>query len=148
MELPIGNVMMTDDSSTALEAQPSYRCKRMADMRRFMAGSMRSQERLAELNFDPLSQLVATHNEMLHEIEMLKQVREGQDIKGTPKFNMYQLLDLYDKVARVETELLRYGYSRVPESVTLNTNKAMDVTINLSSSLEEYKELAVTEEED
>ena len=92
----------------------------------FNAGSVRSVARLASLKFDPLEKLVVQYNRLEEEIEKYKEVRDGRRIEvietdpntgkqRTRKFSYEVLLQMEDKLIAIGTQLLRYGYGRVPE---------------------------------
>jgi GTP cyclohydrolase I len=132
----------------SVSAQPSYRCSRIANMRKFASGRLQAQERLTELNFDPMTQLVATHQELLNEIEMMRNLREREieqgifgDKKEGSRFSQFYYQSLFDKITNIEKELLRYGYSRVPETMNIREEKDLPIVIQLSGQDEEEAEI-------
>ena len=96
---------------------------------RARAGSKKSNERLGELEYDPIEKLVKQVDEIEAEIEYWKKVRDGKmKIMGddgkmrTPRYSGVAHSAALALLNKTSVDLLRYQYGRVPETVNLNAN--------------------------
>jgi hypothetical protein len=100
-------------------------------------GGVKSVRRLAELNFDPIQQLVETYNKICAEITYQEKRRDGvinEMIPGTERirsFNIDAYLKLIDQRTTIAEKLLRFGYGRVPETDAPENVEKPLLTINL-----------------
>jgi hypothetical protein len=123
--------------------QPPIRAGMQKGMKRIHAGSARSKERLRELGFDPIGELVETYEQILELIQYEYDLRDGIVVRltkaGAERVWYPDMLDkLMDKKLRVAEQLLRYGYGRVPETVNVMEKKPMPLIINTTKKGEVY----------
>lgn len=110
----------------------------------FRRGSQSSKDRLKQLDFDPIEELVMQYNKLKTELKRQEDIREGRIVEltaaGKPKSYRPDVhLSIFDKMQVISKELLRYGYGRVPEINTLNTNPPRALQINLHAKGEVFK---------
>jgi hypothetical protein len=103
----------------------------------------KSQARLAELQFDPIEELVLQYRAIEGEIRYQELIRSGQITElrqdGKPKaYNADRHLALYDRLANIADKLLRYGYGRVPELTNINDGPKPTFVVNLTRPGEQY----------
>jgi hypothetical protein len=116
--------------------------------------SVRSIQRLEELDFDPIGELVASYRKLRKEIEYQEKLRTGELVElrsdGKPRAYRAEIhLGLYDKINAISKELLRYGYGRVPEVEQSNNGPARPLIVNLTKRGEQYViNDATTDDED
>ena len=97
--------------------------------KRYNSGAPRSVARLKELGFDPISSLIDVYKKIEAEISIQERLRDNTlvQLNGAGKQRAYRPEvhhALYDKLAKIGTDLLRYKYGRVPE-VEENSAKAL-----------------------
>ena len=97
----------------------------------------KSVRKLQLLNFDPIAELVKKHNILSDEIERQQKIRDGVIIEyrqdGKPKaYDKNFHMALYDKQIAISDKLLRYGYGRVPETIEVQSERGLPITINLT----------------
>jgi predicted P-loop ATPase/GTPase len=102
--------------------QPGAQDPKMSHIKRYHAGSERSQKRLEELNYDPIGELVQQYHDICKLIQQELDWKEGREervnMQGKVRVFHHDFLDkLLDKKERIADKLLRYGYGRVPEVV-------------------------------
>ena len=100
--------------------QPPIRGGRNTGIAQYHRGGPKSVRRLKQLSFDPIQELVNTYRAVQLEIKYWEDIRSGTIVqlteKGNPiRYNALVHASLYDKLAAIGKELLRYGYGRVPE---------------------------------
>jgi hypothetical protein len=100
--------------------QPGAMDPKASHIKRYHAGSERSQKRLSELNYDPIGELVQQYHDINELIKGELRWKNGEEerlnAKGTVRVFHHDFLDkLMDKKERIADKLLRYGYGRVPE---------------------------------
>lgn len=103
-----------------------------------------SERRLRELKFDPMERLVDTHKRLLEQIKYYDEIRDGKRVvfRSDGKERNYPQavhMDLYDKLAKVETELMKYGYAKVPDTINVNDDRPLGLVVNLTPKGEQYK---------
>jgi len=113
----------------------------LVDGNKILAGSRRSRKRLEELNFDPMQKLVRQYNELEAEDIFLKELRKvtavvqhdarGKEI-GKIKYSAMYHVSVIAQMGKISEGLLRYGYGRIPESVTVNNDTDTPMVINLT----------------
>jgi hypothetical protein len=103
----------------------------------WVAGKKKSIDRLRNLMYDPIGELVCTHRRL--EIELMRQemLRENliEDVTptGKPRYYSYQHhYALYDRLIKISESLLRYGYGRVPENNVIEEKKPAPLIVNLN----------------
>jgi hypothetical protein len=106
-------------------------------------GGVRSQRRLQDLGFDPIGELVGTYRKLQEEIKHQEAIRDGVRVeltlKGTPKAYRPDIHHaLYDRLTKIASELLRYGYGRVPELNAPETKPPAALVVNLTKKGEQY----------
>jgi len=114
--------------------RPLTRSDRRPEERR-----IKSAEKLAELSFDPIENLVDQYHAIKAEITYQEKRRDGIIVEilgnGKPRaYNAELHLNLYDKLTNISTQLLRYGYGRVPEADTPQQAETPMLVINLGDS--------------
>jgi len=92
------------------------------------AGSARSKERLAQLSFDPIQELVVLYREVEALIQLEYKYRDREIIRFTTKglemaWYPDNLDKLLDKKMNISDKLLRYGYGRVPETTVVEDKR-------------------------
>ena len=94
--------------------------------------SRRASKRLEELGFDPISEMVALHDEIAKQLdEMVSAI----DSEGNPKqYSQIAYSNLLATKQRCVTELMRYGYARAPESTLAESKQMPALQINLTGS--------------
>ena len=97
--------------------------------------SKKASQKLSELGFDPLEKLVELHDKIESAIQDLM-----FDADGNPreKFSSMAHSQLVATQAKVVSDLLRYGYARVTETVELQSRQHIPVQINLTGSRIEF----------
>lgn len=113
----------------------------------------RSLQRLEELDFDPIGELVTSYRKLQKEIEYQEKIRTGQLVElktdGKPRAYRAEIhLGLYDKINAISKELLRYGYGRVPEAEQNTGSHVMPLVVNLTKRGEKYVINDTTDDED
>jgi hypothetical protein len=104
----------------------------------------KASARLAELGFDPIGEMVALHRQIEYDIANLMYDEDGEPRE---KYSQMAFATLVNAKQRVISDLLRYGYARIPEG-GLNENKpAAKISITLSSSQPEFERLQAARSE-
>jgi hypothetical protein len=111
--------------------------------RRSRGATAKSKQRLEELDFDPIGELVASYRKLQKEIEYQENIRTGKLVElrsdGKPRAYRAEVhLGLYDKINVISKELLRYGYGRVPEAETNTGIAPRPLIVNLTARGEQY----------
>lgn len=102
-----------------------------------------SQKKLRELKFDPIERLLDTHKKLTEQIEYYDKIRDNKIVayrQDGKERNYPQAvhMELYDKRAKIELELLKYNYSKVPETVNINDDRPLGLVVNLTPKGEKY----------
>ena len=110
---------------------------------RNLKGGVRSVNRLKQLQFDPIGELVAKYRKIEEELVYQEKRRSGEIVEllpsGKPRYYDYQQhMALYDRLLKVGEQLLRYGYGRVPETVQIEDKRPAPLVINLTAKGETY----------
>lgn len=128
------NFEVNDNTSDVIE-QPRLRGGRqVGSTNRHSAAAV---VKLRQLGFDPIENLVTLY----HKIE--KEIKDMEDLKSGAKVQLKKdgsvvryssmahatLLGLQQKLVQ---DLMRYGYARVPESMTVDLPKPEGLVINLT----------------
>lgn len=120
----------------------------MGPRRRTPKKALTSEQKLAQLGFDPIEEAVKLYKHVRKEIlymEGLRVVPDGMTIdppKGCKTRQRYSsmahgaLLTLEQKLIN---DLMRYGYARVSESVTVETKDATPLCITMTQKGEVYE---------
>lgn len=109
----------------------------------FHAGSKRSINRLDDLRFDPIRELVEKYRKLEGELEYQEKVRANEIVPLTASgkvrsYNAETHMAVYDKLLNTSEKLLRYYYGRVPETSIVEEKKAMPLIVNLSKDGDVY----------
>lgn len=104
---------------------------------RFVAGSVKSKKRLAQLNFDPIEELVITYEKLRGELEYYEAWRDGAvevlTTQGKPRAWPADVhMSVFDRLIAIGDKLLRYGYGRVPETQIVDDKRRTPMVINLT----------------
>jgi hypothetical protein len=107
------------------------------------AGSSRSRQRLAQLDFDPIGELVEKYRKLEKELQWWEDIRDGRVVAllNNGKERAYSAdthMAIYDKLLTVGDKLLRYGYGREPEAVQEEEKKVPSLVINLTKQGEKF----------
>jgi hypothetical protein len=99
--------------------------------------------KLNELRFDPIYELVTKYREIEKQIEFYNDWRDNiiVPLTSTGKTRTYNQeihMNLYDKLTNVAEKLLRYGYGRVPELHEESVQERVPLIINLSKEGDTY----------
>ena len=106
-------------------------------------GFPKSQERLLQLRFDPIKELVNLYHRLKAEDVYHQKVRDGSIVPLTAAgkvrpYNADAHLAVLDKLQKTASDLLRYGYGRVPESVSIEPGPS-GLVINLTREGDVYE---------
>lgn len=106
----------------------------------FRRGSSKSNERMQELEFDPIEELVLKYRSIEDEIEFQEKWRTGEIVPlnkdgKTKAYYQEAHYALYDKLNNTAEKLLRYGYGRVPEVQEEEDKHFPDIHIHLSDEV-------------
>jgi len=118
--------------------------------KKFIAGSKRSQRRLATLNFDPIQKLVKLYERLeqedeyycnLRQVGKVTELDKKGDVKKSHKYSGVAHATVFANMSKIGNDLLRYAYGRVPETLNLNTQPTRPMVIKLTDtkSLEHKK---------
>lgn len=102
-----------------------------------VAGHIRATNRLEQLRFDPIQELVDKYRKLEEELTRHEEIRDGKRVEllGNGKARAYHAdthYSVYDKLITVANALLRYNYGRVPEINTLETRQPQPLVVNLT----------------
>ncbi len=131
-------------AKTAVVEQPPARDTGLYDNRRYHAGSERSKDRLRQLRYDPIGELVEEHHKLTAAIKREEDIRDGIIVRLNPNTAKVMVWhpELYIKLTeqkiRIAEQLLRYGYGRVPEVNVLETSTIPPLIINTTKKGEVY----------
>lgn len=89
----------------------------------------KSVDKLNNLNFDPISRMVAQYDRIDRELESMLVDEDGEPRRKFSQIAYAQLLALQQKIAN---DLLRYGYQRVPEVVETRNLTPEPIRITLT----------------
>jgi len=109
----------------------------------YMGGSVRSVQALNTLRFDPIEKLVEQYRKLEAELAWHEQLREGQIVPLRPSgkphtYNAEHHIRIFERLETIGSQLLRYGYGRVPESLDLNLNRPSKLVFNLTKKGETF----------
>lgn len=109
----------------------------------YQGGSQRSQQKLHELKFDPIEQLVDKYMKLEAELAYQEAIRAGTIVPlsatGKPRpYNPEVHMAIYDRLVAVSEKLLRYKYGRVPETSVIENREKPPLVINLSKEGEKF----------
>jgi hypothetical protein len=109
----------------------------------YRGGSVRSVQMLNMLRFDPIEQLVAQYRKLEEELLWHEQLREGNLIPLRPSgkpytYNAEHHIRVFERLESIGSQLLRYGYGRVSETIDLNVNRPNKLVFNLSKKGETF----------
>lgn len=123
--------------------QPPLRGGRQPGIPQYQAGGPRSVRRLANLNYDPIGELVSNYRAIQAEITRQENIRDGKIVEftanGRPKNYRPEVHHaLYDKLINIGEKLLRYGYGRVPETIQVEDKRSQPLIVNLTKKGDVY----------
>ena len=104
-------------------------------------GKVESRAKLKKLGFDPIEKLVNLYNKLEQENEFYCKLREvGQlqelDNMGEPirtvRYSHIAHTNILSQLEQVSSQLLRYRYARVPETINMESSKIPTLNINLT----------------
>jgi hypothetical protein len=90
----------------------------------------RAHERLAELAFDPIEELIKQHKEVSEDMLLMRFNEDGTEKERWPAMAYAQLANLKGKIT---ADLLRFGYARAMETTEVQTKDVTPVNILLTS---------------
>jgi len=130
---------MADSDNT----QPAWKPGNQLGIPKFHAGGNKSVNRLRQLQYDPIGELVAKYRMLEAEIARQEKIRDGVIVEltatGKPKSYRAEVHHaLFDKLIAIGDKLLRYGYGRVPETVVVEEKKPLPLIVNLTKRGETY----------
>ena len=129
-----------------MEIQPEIKQGVMpGESRRYHSGSLASRRKLMQLGFDPIAKLVKQYEDIEKEIQKYNDMRDGKTVwlDANGKARTYTIgvatvhLGLYDKLAKIGSDLLRYNYGRVPEVFVPEVPRT-PLIVNLSQAGDTY----------
>jgi hypothetical protein len=125
---------MTDNDKSVVEKKmPVYRGGRMkGQLNTYSKDGIR---RLAQLGFDPMEQMVKLSKDIDKELYKIKHYSNGT---LREKFSMVAYAQLLATQQKLINDLMRYGYSRVPETEDTQEKVIKPVVINLSKKGDTY----------
>jgi hypothetical protein len=85
-----------------------------------------SQQRLRKLRFDPIDSLIKQYQKLEWEVQYQEKMRTGEIVElnsqGKPRAYRAEVHHaLYDKLIKIGSELLKYGYGKAPDENILET---------------------------
>lgn len=93
-------------------------------------------KKLKDLGFDPIEKLVEQYNEVCEEIADLQKLKTEvlcyADGTPTRRFSAMALANLLTVKNKITSDLLRYGYARVPEALIVENNTTKRVVFKIS----------------
>jgi hypothetical protein len=110
--------------------------------RTFKEGAVSSQKRLKQLGFDPIRKLVQQYNKLEKEIEYWELAREHSEVveldkegkeKKRKRYSYIAHMACYVQMEKIGSQLMRYMYGRVPETVNINENRTKSLVIEMSN---------------
>lgn len=114
----------------------------------YRTGSVKSQVRLEELGFDPIGELVMLYRQLQNEDKIMCSLRDGtyvpiNDDGRRIRYSYVAHMTLLGQLEKVASQLLRYGYGRVPETITVEEKTSEALIINLNTGIEDadFKEI-------
>ncbi len=133
--------------------QPGFSATLQAGVTRsknYHNGSVKSKDKLRELRFDPIEELVKQYQALEAECAYQEMLRDGtvEELRSDGKPRAYRAevhMMIYDKLIAIGDRLLRYGYGRVPETVIQEHKDHMPLVINLTAKGQKY---VVNEDDD
>jgi hypothetical protein len=126
-------------------ADPFWQDMNVGKLKKYYSGSRLSQARLKELGFDPIERLTVTYERLQNELTYWEALRSGKLVALDPKtgreirYNAEVHASIYDRVIKIEESLLRYGYSRVPETPEEGSDRPAGMIINLNDTEEQFR---------
>jgi hypothetical protein len=125
-----------------LIAQPSIKGDRRG-ITQFHSGGPKSIRRLAQLDYDPIGELVDKYRKLEKEVERQEKIRDGLIVEltstGKPRAYRAEIHHaLYDKLIAVGDKLLRYKYGRVPETLEIKHDRPAAMVVQLTKAGETY----------
>jgi hypothetical protein len=111
--------------------------------RTYARGFKKSQERLMELRYDPIKELVNLYHKIQAEEKFWRAIRTGEIIQLLPSgkqrpYNAQAHAATIEQLHSIATDLLRYGYGRVPETMHIDTGP-QPLVINLTKEGDVYE---------
>lgn len=94
-----------------------------------------ASRKMAQMNFDPLEKLIKLYQKIQGEVIWMESLKEGSVVKKdgtTHRYSKTAHAELLNQQQRLLTELMRFGYARVPETVNIETNELPSPVINLT----------------
>jgi len=110
---------------------------------RYQGGGVRSVNVLRMLRFDPIEELVEQYRRLEKELLWHEQVRscEVVPLNSEGKVRNYSAdahMRVYERMQSIASELMRYGYGRVPETLDVNLNRPAKLVVNLTKKGEVF----------
>ena len=122
--------------------QPPMQTNGVIPGKQFRAGSKKSQEKLAELGFDPITKMVQLYERLTKEDQYWEMMKgksnnvqldaEGKEVKRT-RYSSHAHAAVLGQLEKVINNLMRYNYGRVPETVNLNLEKKPGLVVNTTN---------------
>jgi len=108
----------------------------------FRPGTIKSQDRLNELGFDPIGELVMLYRQLQNEDKLMCALRDGTHVPLNPegksvRYSYVAHMTLLSQLEKISSQLLRYGYGRVPETINIEEKTNDPLIINLVMDKEE-----------
>lgn len=102
----------------------------------YRAGGVKSQLRLDELGFDPIGELVMLYRQLQNEDKLMCSLRDGtwrplNDDGRVQRYSSMAHMALLSQLEKVASQLLRYGYGRVPETIIVDEKNHTPLVIKL-----------------
>lgn len=85
---------------------------------------------LKAMNHNPVSHLLVVYKRCERELERLEQIRDG-NLEG--RYSQVAYNELLGQMAKINTDLLRYRYARVSETVQVDNKGAGSLCIELTT---------------
>ena len=105
-----------------------------------------SRNKLKKLSFDPIEKLVNVydkleakhkHFEALRKEGPIIHIDDNGEVVNRVRYSHLGHAAILSQMEKVASQLLRYKYSRVPETVNVNSDRIPEFTINLNMEPEE-----------
>ena len=113
--------------------------KQLVEQNHYRAGSIKSQDRLNELQFDPMLEMILLYRKLQEEDRVMCQIRDGStvfynDDGRVIRYSAHAHVALQANMQKITADLLRYGYGRVPETITVDEQVTGGLIINLTDA--------------
>ncbi len=107
--------------------------------KRYIRGGHKAASRLARLGYDPILELVHTIKQLKRQLKYHEQVQDGRlkimnQNKRMRGYNAKDHMDVFNQLIKCQNELIKYGYSKMPEHIENDDKPPIPLVINTGQS--------------